>query len=173
MNIATVRQERRGLGPVSSPRMLPDDERIARQIDLALVSQRLKISNFFMHAAHSGRIRFHLGHEQTLQQLPRAFRHMRLVLHYSVEVGRSGAIHQQFVTLNGPFFQQTLEAAGNKRPNSKIGTINWRWVCPKCGDPTNLVLARVGQPFSCIGCHGRAGEYVLPATFVALPPEVR
>lgn len=148
-----------------------DSESLVRRIDLALVCQRFKVSNFFMHAPHSGRLRFHLGHQRELQSIPARFRHVRLLLHYSVEVFRRGELHHQCVTLNGPFFQQTIEASGARRPNSKIGNLAWRWICPECGDATNLLLARIGQPFTCIDCHGRGGEYVLPATFAALPPE--
>ncbi len=148
-------------------------DRIARQIDLALVCQRLKLSNFFMHAPHVGRLRFHLGHEQELKSLPREFRHARLLLHYSVDVQRHRDSYRQIVTLEGPSLQQTLEARGEKRPHSKIGGYAWCWICPACEEPTNLLLARIGQPFACIDCHGRAAKYILPATFTALPPEVR
>src|SRR5690348_7395936 len=128
----------RGFGPVRRQQITPVVESLARQVDLALVCQRLKLSNFFMHAPHTGRICFHVGHSPELQELPVPFRRSRLRLTYSVEAGTRGQEYWQTVELMGPFFRQTLDAVGGERPHSRISSIAWRWICPNCEEPTNL-----------------------------------
>lgn len=102
-----------------------------------------------------------------------SFRRSRLVLGYHTEAFREGKAHRQSVTLTGTSFNQTIEAVGVSRPHSRISRFAWRWACPRCEQKTDLLLARVGRPFTCLDCHGRGGEFVLSATFAAQPPEVR
>jgi hypothetical protein len=174
MNTSALRSRRRHSLPTARQRsrITPDHEKVARQIDLALVCQRFKFANFFMHSNHAGRIRFLIGHSKELQQLPGAFRRTRLTLTYRVETSKAGSEYRQSVELAGPFFSQTIEAVGRERRHSRSFGILWQWICPKCEDRTDVLLARIGQPFTCLDCHGRGADYVLPGTFTALPPEV-
>lgn len=140
------------------------------QIELGISVSRLAFRNFFCYAAHAGKFSFHRGrYAEELDAIPARILRPRLTFRYTATPLRESRIHRQTIHLMNDWVDSELEAVGEPRPGSKLGSVKWSFVCPLCEQKTDALKGTVRGHFACLNCSTHTGRVMLEASFMALP----